>query len=339
MTSNSRETVAVIMAAGKGTRMKSELPKVLHPLMGTPMVMHVVNACKDAGIRRIIIVIGNCAELVRETLGNDFEYVEQKEQLGTGHALMMAAPPLKDFTGDVLVLAGDTPFLTGEILKELVDKHQTSNAPATMLTALIDPPLSYGRIIRNDSGNILRITEARDATEEELEIKEVNTSHYCFQAERVFPLLDNLSTDNDQGEYYLTDVISMLVEGNEIVESITSEDPDILLGVNNRIHLSECVSIYRKKIVDKLMMDGVTILDPESVYIEPQVKIGRDTTIYPFTTLTGKTTIGEGCTIGPQVRMGNVKIEDNVRIEFSVIEDRTIEKDERIGPFAYISKR
>lgn len=333
-----RDTVAVILAAGKGTRMKSDLPKVLHPLLGKPMVSFVIEACQKAGSTRTILVIGHGAELVREKFGDTVEYAEQTEQLGTGHALMMAAPNLKDVKGDLLVLAGDTPFLTGEILQELIDKQKATGAAATMLTAIMDPAGAYGRIVRDAGGRISKIVEARDCIPEQLELTEVNTSHYCFDAEKVLPLLDQLGTDNDQGEYYLTDIIHLLVARNETVESITSDDPNVLMGINNRLHLAEANEILRKQLVEKWCLEGVSIIDPTSVHLEPDVEIGTDTVIFPGTMLTGRTKIGNGCTIGPNVRIQDSKIGETCFIEFSVIENLDIEAGRRIGPFAYLMK-
>ncbi|NQT24736.1 bifunctional UDP-N-acetylglucosamine diphosphorylase/glucosamine-1-phosphate N-acetyltransferase GlmU [candidate division KSB1 bacterium] len=334
-----RDIMAVILAAGKGTRMKSDLPKVLHPLMGQPMVSYVLDACRKAGVSRTILVIGHQANQVRETLGSEFEYVEQKEQLGTGHALMMAAPLLKNVKADILVLAGDTPFLTADILKKLIRKQQKTGAEATMLTANMDPAGAYGRIIRDTRGKITSIVEARDATPEQLKIIEVNTSHYCFRAESVIPLLKKLETNNDQGEYYLTDIIHMLASKNKRIESITSNDPNVLMGINNRAHLSEAHTILRDQLIEGWSEKGVTFIDPQQVTIEPDVRIGNDTLIYPGTLLTGNTVIGKGCKIGPQVRITDSKIGDGCHIEFSVLENRKIEKDATVGPFAYLSTR
>ncbi len=337
MKSYNNKPAAVILAAGKGTRMKSEIPKVLHPLMGKPMVMHVVEACKAAGIDRIILVVGHGADAVKNTLGTHYEYVQQTEQLGTGHALMMAEELLKAFDKDLLVLAGDTPFLTGEILSDLIELHQKKNAAATLLTAILHPPPDYGCIIRDTKGHISKITEARDTSDAQLLTREVNTSHYCFDAQTLFSLLKNLKTDNDQKEYYLTDVIQMLVKDGAVVESLQSEDPDIALGIDNLIHLAEAFAIYREKIVRNLCMSGVTLLDPTSVYIEPHVKIAADTVIYPFTSITGKTEIGKNCHIGPHVRITDSQLGDNIKVEFTVIENRRLDSGQQLGPFACLT--
>ncbi len=337
MPPSSKPVTAVILAAGKGVRMKSRLPKVLHNLMGRPIVSYVIEACQKAKVNRIILVVGHQAELVKNTLGPDFEYVEQTRQLGTGHALMMAAEKLPDLKGDLLVLAGDTPFLTGQVLKKLIQRHQNTHAAATLMTAVMDPPPAYGRIVRDASGHLIRIVEERDATSEEKKITEVNTSHYCFQASKVLPLLSGLNTQNDQGEYYLTDIIQILAQQDDKIETVTSKDPNVLIGINSRAHLIECHQLYRKQIIRKWIEQGVSFVNPETVYIEPDVKIGQDTTIHPSTTLTGKTVIGKGCTIGPEVKLTDAKIGENCTIEFSVIENRTIEANAVIGPFAYLT--
>lgn len=337
MATGTRNTIAVILAAGKGTRMKSDLPKVLHTILGKPMVSYVIEACKKAGVKEVYVVVGHQAEYVQDTLGPDNKYVLQAQQLGTGHALLMAANELPKYKGDVLVLAGDTPFLTSAILKKMIKKHQNTKASATMMTAVIDPPPAYGRILRDAHGRILRIVEERDASPEEKKITEVNTSHYCFRAEKIFPMLNELNTNNDQGEYYLTDIIEMLAQRNQTVESLTSQDPNILIGINDRHHLIACQQILKNQIVDQLISGGASILDPASTYIEPDVKIGSDTIIYPFTTLIGKTTIGKGCTIGPNTKLANATVGDNSTIEFAVVENRKLPKASIIGPFASVT--
>jgi bifunctional UDP-N-acetylglucosamine pyrophosphorylase/glucosamine-1-phosphate N-acetyltransferase len=333
----SQETIAIILAAGKGTRMKSKIPKVLHHLMGKPIISYVITACKKAHVKKMILIVGYQADLVRNTLGPDFEYIEQKEQKGTGHALMMTTNILQNYKGDILVLAGDTPFLTGQILKKLIQHHKNTSAAATLMTANIDPPPAYGRIIRDETGRLIRIVEERDASIEEKKITEVNTSHYCFKAHKVLPLLSRLNTQNDQGEYYLTDIIELIIKEQEKVETLTSKDPDILIGINNRIHLAESNKMLGEKIKERWINNGITIIDPSSVYIESDVKIGQDTVIYPFSYISGKTIIERNCKIGPQVKLVNTRVGENCSIEFSVIENRKIEKNSTIGPFAYIS--
>jgi len=339
LNSTHRPTAAIILAAGKGVRMQSQLPKVLNLLMGKPIVSYILDACQKAHIERTVVVVGYQADRVRQTLGTCYEYVEQTQQLGTGHAFLMAAEAFKGFVGDFLVLAGDTPFLTGHVLKKLIKHHQKTEASATLMTAIIDPPPPYGRIIRNTSGHILRIVEDNDASHDEKKIIEVNTSHYCFKAEEVLPLLNQLKTNNDQGEYYLTDVIELFAKQGKKIESLTTDEPQVLMGINTRMDLANAHTAFKEQITLKWMEQGVTIVDPHSVYIEPDVKIGRDTLILPFTSLLGKTSIGSGCVIGPQAKITDAEIGENCRIEFSVVENRNIETGAVIGPFASISGR
>jgi len=335
MSHTGRETLAVILAAGKGTRMKSDLPKVLHTLLGKPLVSFVIDACRGAGVSRTMLVIGHMAELVKATLGSAIEYTIQTEQLGTGHALMTAAEQLgDDYKGDVLVLVGDAPFLSAEVIKALVDKHQQSQASATMMTAIMDPPPAYGRIVRDNEGRVLRIVEERDATPEEKKITEVNTSHYIFRSEDVFPLLKALSTDNDQGEYYLTDVIEMLAEKQASIETLTEDDPDMLKGINDRAQLVEAEAALKAKKIQALRAQDVIIPDAGQIYIEADVTVGSGSTLYPFTSLLGQTRIGESCVIGPQTTLRDTVLGHRCRVEASVIENRRFTDDEIIGPFA-----
>jgi bifunctional UDP-N-acetylglucosamine pyrophosphorylase/glucosamine-1-phosphate N-acetyltransferase len=318
-------------------RMRSDLPKVLHPLLGKTLVSYVVEACRKAKIDRTILVVGHRADLVKQAIGTTVEYVEQREQLGTGHALMMAANILKEVEGDLLTLVGDTPFLTGSILRKLIRHHHRTGAAATVMTTIIDPPPAYGRIIRDAEGKILRIVEERDATPEENRIVEVNSSHYCFRAEKVLPLLQRIKTNNDQGEYYLTDAIQLLAEKGERVETLTEKDPSVLIGINSRLELTNASQHLQQRILERLMDHGTTILDTSSVYIEPDVKIGKDSVIHPYCSIMGKTKIGARCVIGPQAKLKEAVIGDDCTVEFSVVERRKIENGATVGPFAYIS--
>jgi bifunctional UDP-N-acetylglucosamine pyrophosphorylase/glucosamine-1-phosphate N-acetyltransferase len=264
------------------------------------------------------------------------EYAEQAQQLGTGHALLITADLLKNFRGDLLVVPGDTPLLSGSVLKSLIRAHQKEKAAATLMTAVLDPTPAYGRIIRDDAGRVLRIVEQRDASPEEKKIKEVNTSHYCFKAETVLPLLSEIGSDNDQQEYYLTDIVEILSRSKKTVVAKSTKHTDVLLGINSRQDLARITKILQTKICDDWMAKGVTLLDPESVTIEPGVRIGPDTVIHPFTTLAGNTKIGSGCVLGPQTILKNAKIGNNTRVEFSTVENASVEKDAVIGPFASI---
>ncbi|MFZ5626758.1 MAG: bifunctional UDP-N-acetylglucosamine diphosphorylase/glucosamine-1-phosphate N-acetyltransferase GlmU [Bacillota bacterium] len=327
---------AVILAAGKGTRMKSRLPKVLHPVGGQPMVNHVMAACRTAGAQPVVLVIGHGAEQVQATLGPEQVYVEQKEQLGTGHAVMQAETVLRDFEGDILVVCGDTPLLRGETLAALAQYHRQQEAVATVLTMTLANPTGYGRIIRDEQGQVAAIVEEKDATPEQKDIREVNSGTYCFQAQALFAALQQITPNNAQGEYYLTDVLAIFRQQGQKVAAWQLSDDTEVMGINDRVALAEANRLFRERINRQQMLAGVTILDPATTYIEAEVKIGADTVIYPNTHLTGKTTIGAGCQIGPDTKIMDSQIGDGVEIQFSVILQAEIGNDCTIGPFAYL---
>lgn len=327
---------AVILAAGKGTRMKSRLPKVLHPVGGQPMVNHVMAACRTAGAQPVVLVIGHGAEQVQATLGPEQVYVEQKEQLGTGHAVMQAETVLRDFEGDILVVCGDTPLLRGETLAALAQYHRQQEAVATVLTMTLANPTGYGRIIRDEQGQVAAIVEEKDATPEQKDIREVNSGTYCFQAQALFAALQQITPNNAQGEYYLTDVLAIFRQQGQKVAAWQLSDDTEVMGINDRVALAEANRLFRERINRQQMLAGVTILDPATTYIEAEVKIGADTVIYPNTHLTGKTTIGAGCQIGPDTKIMDSQIGDGVEIQFSVVLQAEIGNDCTIGPFAYL---
>ena len=312
---------AVILAAGKGTRMKSKLPKVLHKVGGHPMLEHVMDAAEAAGCRDNVVVIGHGAELVRELVGSRARIALQAEQLGTGHAVLQAADTLKDFTGTVMILCGDTPLLEAEELQKFYAEHVKSGAAATVMSAMMEDPFGYGRILRDANGDVAGIVEQKDASEEQKQIKEINTGNYCVEAPLLFEVLRTLGNNNAQGEYYLTDVLAKLRAMGKKVGGVVTADSEMIMGVNSRRQLAEAESVMRRRILEKLMDEGVTVMDPTSTFIEKSVKIAPDTTIYPYTWLQGETVIGEDCEIGPNVRMENVKVADGCRCEFTHIHD------------------
>ncbi|MBQ6745153.1 MAG: bifunctional UDP-N-acetylglucosamine diphosphorylase/glucosamine-1-phosphate N-acetyltransferase GlmU [Acidaminococcaceae bacterium] len=317
---------AVILAAGKGTRMKSKLPKVLHKVGGHPMLEHVMDAAEAAGCRDNVVVIGHGAELVRELVGDRARIALQAEQLGTGHAVLQAADTLKDFTGTVMILCGDTPLLEAEELEKFYAEHVKSGAAATVMSALMDDPFGYGRILRDANGDVAGIVEQKDASEEQKQIKEINTGNYCVEAPLLFEVLRTLGNDNAQGEYYLTDVLAKLRAMGKKVGGVITVDSEMIMGVNSRRQLAEAESVMRRRIAERHMDDGVTIMDPASTFIEKSVKIAPDTVIYPNTWLQGETVIGEDCEIGPNVRLENVKVADGCRVEFTHVHDCEINK-------------
>ena len=272
---------AVVMAAGKSTRMKSALPKGAHPICGKPMTRFVVDACLEAGVTNVVVVVGHEAEKVKSALGDDLSYAYQTEQLGTGHACLQAMPQIPGSVTDVLVLPGDTPLITSEELQRLVEAHITEGNAATLLSAVLDDAGHYGRVVRDVTGSVARIVEAKDADPATLGIREINTSIYCFNRVLLDEKLSNLGTDNAQGEYYLTDVVQMLRETGERVGALIAADAADTLGINNRIELAEAATIMRKRIVDRLMLSGVTIVDPATTYIDVGVEIAPDTVVHP----------------------------------------------------------
>lgn len=317
---------AVILAAGKGTRMKSKLPKVLHKVGGHPMLEHVMDAAEAAGCRDNVVVIGHGAELVRELVGDRARIALQAEQLGTGHAVLQAADTLKDFTGTVMILCGDTPLLEADELEKFYAEHVKSGAAATVMSALMDDPFGYGRILRDANGDVAGIVEQKDASEEQKQIKEINTGNYCVEAPLLFEVLRTLGNNNAQGEYYLTDVLAKLRAMGKKVGGVITADSEMIMGVNSRRQLAEAESVMRRRIAERHMDDGVTIMDPASTFIEKSVKIAPDTVIYPNTWLQGATVIGEDCEIGPNVRLENVKVADGCRVEFTHVHDCEINK-------------
>ena len=312
---------AVILAAGKGTRMKSKLPKVLHKVGGHPMLEHVMDAAEAAGCQDNVVVIGHGAELVRELVGNRARIALHAEQLGTGHAVLQAADTLKDFTGTVMILCGDTPLLEAAELRKFYEEHVQSGAAATVMSAIMEDPFGYGRILRNANGDVAGIVEQKDATEEQKLIKEINTGNYCVEAPLLFEVLKTLGNNNAQGEYYLTDVLAKLRGMGKKVGGMVTADSEMIMGVNSRRQLAEAESVMRRRILERLMDEGVTVMDPASTFIEKSVKIAPDTTIYPYTWLQGETVIGEDCEIGPNVRMENVKVADGCHLQFAHVHD------------------
>ena len=320
----------IILAAGKGTRMKSKLPKVLHKVCGKPMLQHVIDAAKVAGSTREIVVIGSGAELVKEKL------VLQAEQLGTGHAVLCTKEKFADSKGTVLVLCGDTPLFTPELLKKFVEKHLESNAAATVLTAEMPDATGYGRIIREDDGTFKKIVEHKDANSYERRISEVNAGVYCFDVEKLFAALSQVKNENAQCEYYLPDVLTILKNDSEKINAFVADDYTQTLGINSRVQLAEADKILRQRKNIALMESGVTIIDPASTFIDCDVEIGQDTIIFPNTYLEGNTKIGENCAIGPNARLTNMTVGDNVQAQFCYCHDAEICNDVILGPYVHL---
>ncbi|WP_027953483.1 bifunctional UDP-N-acetylglucosamine diphosphorylase/glucosamine-1-phosphate N-acetyltransferase GlmU [Halobacillus kuroshimensis] len=327
---------AVVLAAGQGTRMKSKLYKVLHPVCGKPMVQHVVDQLNTLDLSELITVVGFGAEKVQEQLGSDSHYVVQKEQLGTGHAVQQADDILADKEGTTVVVCGDTPLLTAETLQKLLDHHEAQNAKATILTAHADDPHGYGRVIRGGNGQVERIVEQKDASEEEQAIQEINTGTYCFDNALLFDALKNVSNDNVQGEYYLPDVVEILKDRGETISAYQTPEFSESLGVNDRVALAKAEKLMKARINEKHMRNGVSLIDPDQTYIGPDVTIGQDVTIYPGTVIEGTTTIENDAVVGPHTTISNCHVGAETSIKQSAASDSRIGNRVQIGPFAHI---
>ncbi|HEY3379045.1 MAG TPA: bifunctional UDP-N-acetylglucosamine diphosphorylase/glucosamine-1-phosphate N-acetyltransferase GlmU [Armatimonadota bacterium] len=327
-------TVAVILAAGKGTRMKSSHAKALFPLCGKPLATYPIRAARDAGIARVVLVVGHQADTVRAAIGDSVEYCLQEPQQGTGHALMVTEEALKDFTGTIFVHCVDVPLLPARIVAEMLAVHHKSGNAATMLTTRMADPGNYGRVVRTASGNVSRIVEARDATPEVLALKEINAGTYCFQAPLIFEILHEITPDNDQHEYYLTDVIERLNLRGLKVGAVVAAQESMVAGINDRVQLAEAEKNLRDDIRVMHMRNGVTMIDPASTFIDEEVEIGRDTTIYPFSFIHSGTKIGENCTIGPSSQLFAAIVEDGAEVISSRVEKSIIRSGAKVGPFS-----
>ncbi|WP_334075578.1 bifunctional UDP-N-acetylglucosamine diphosphorylase/glucosamine-1-phosphate N-acetyltransferase GlmU [Paenibacillus sp. A14] len=328
---------AIVLAAGQGKRMKSKLYKVLHPVCGKPMVGHVLDTVKKVQCERSIVVVGHGAEAVKSYLGTKAEYVLQAQQLGTGHAVKQAGTLLGQEEGTTIVICGDTPLVTEETLQAMLELHERQGAAATVLTASMDRPQGYGRIIRDSvKGSVARIVEQKDCSPEEDAVKEINTGTYCFDNAKLFAALEKVTNSNAQQEYYLTDVIGILVGEGEVVEGYMTEDFAESIGVNDRLALSEAEGYMRERINRKHMLNGVTMIDPSSTYIGADVVIGADTVIYPGCHISGATVIGENCIIGPAAEIEESRIQDGAKVKQSVLCQAEVGKETTVGPFAYL---
>lgn len=327
---------AVILAAGQGTRMKSALIKILHPLAGRQMIRHVLLAVQEVGADRVVCVVGYQREQVKDALGGlpSIEFAVQEDQRGTGHALQCAAMALEGFEGDVLVVCADTPLLTRETLHEVVRVHREHEARATLLVAELSDPTGYGRVVLDPEGGVLRIVEQKDADEATRRIRLINTGVYCFSWGAVGPLLDRLSADNAQGELYLTDVMEMLAEAGTPARSVLLADPQELMGVNDRAQLAEAEAVLRDRIRRRLMREGVTFVSPDTTLIDADVQIGPDTVIYPGVIIEGVSSVGRESVIGPFTRIANAHLGRGVELKgWNLIAHTTIPHGSIVQPY------
>lgn len=325
----------LILAAGKGTRMKSEMPKVIHKVNGVPMISKIIDVLSKLNPEENILILGHKKEEVLKVVGENCDYVLQTEQLGTGHAVIQAKEKLQDYDGDVMVLCGDTPLLKESTLKSLYEYHKESNAVTTILTSIYENPFGYGRIVK-ENGLVKAIVEEKEASEEIKKIKEVNAGVYCFNSKELFKALDKINNNNEKGEYYLTDVIGIQVAEDKKVQSFVLEDNLEILGVNSKVELAQASKVLRERKNRELMEEGVILINPENTYVEESVKIGKDTVLYPGVFLQGTTVIGENCELIGNTRIIDSTLGDNIRVESSVIEESVLEEGVTMGPFAHL---
>ncbi|QQE79404.1 bifunctional UDP-N-acetylglucosamine diphosphorylase/glucosamine-1-phosphate N-acetyltransferase GlmU [Alicyclobacillus sp. SO9] len=327
---------AVVLAAGLGTRMKSNKHKVLHEVAGKPMILHILDELQKLHLSQCIVVVGQARESVMEAVGNRAEFAIQDEQLGTAHAVQTAVPLLSPDADSTLVLYGDAPLVRAETMEKLFSLQEQQNAAAVVLTAQVEDPTGLGRIVKDSEGEIAKIVEEKDADPEERRISEINSGIYAFSTQDLISSLKSIGNQNVQAEYYLTDTVDILRRQQRKVLSHCVEDASEIASVNNRQQLAEVESLFRKKLNQHWMMEGVTMLHPETTYIDADVQLERDTVLYPGTYLQGTTKIGENCTIGPNSRLFDAIIERDSKIEQSVVLESTVHSGVSVGPFAYI---
>lgn len=327
---------AIILAAGKGTRMKSDTIKILHKLLDKPMLEYVYDALKPLQTEKIVTVVGHQKDKVYDLYQEKSFFAEQKEQLGTGHAVLQAKEFFQKEDEDVLILCGDTPLLTADTLESLVKYHQEHNLVCTVLTAVLDNPTGYGRIIRDLEGRVISIVEEKDANPEQKKINEVNSGIFVFNSGLLFDLLPKVKNDNAQGEYYLPDVLKLLIDKGYTIGAQTMTDSGEMAGINDRVKLYEAEQILKQRINTKHMLNGVTIIDPTNTYISTNAKIEQDVVIYPMTFIEGESYIAKGSVIGPNTKISNCKVGNNTEITNSVVLDSEIGNFVSVGPFAYI---
>ncbi|MHC4741862.1 MAG: bifunctional UDP-N-acetylglucosamine diphosphorylase/glucosamine-1-phosphate N-acetyltransferase GlmU [Planctomycetota bacterium] len=334
------ERAAVILAAGVSSRMNTMMPKVLHEVCGRPMLAYVLDACREVGVNRIYVVVGFSADQVKERFQGyeNVEWVVQEEQLGTAHAVLCCQEHLRDFEGQTLVLCGDGPLIRAATLNTLIEKHEAEQSSATLATAVLKDPTGYGRIIRDDYGNMQGIVEHSDCTKEQLAINEVNPSYYLFNNKVLFEALEKIEPDNVKKEYYVTDAMAGLIHTGHKVVAVTAVQPEEAMGVNSRRQLSEASKIMQRRIQQELMENGVTIVDPDNTWIDARAKIGQDTVIEPFTYIHGEVEIGIGCRIGPfaYLRNGTVLKNDVIVGVYTEIKESTLGDGVRARHHSYL---
>ena len=332
---NASTLSVVLLAAGFGKRMKSALPKVLHPILGLPMIEHCLRAVSAVTGELPVVIVGHGADQVQTLVGSRARCALQKEQLGTAHALQMAAPLLVDKGGLVLVATGDMPLLTSQTFSRLVENQRHHSGPISMLTVVMDDPHGFGRVVRASDGSVVEIIEEAQASAEVLKIKELNASVYCFEAAWLWNALSQVKL-SPKGEYYLTDLVGIAVSAGLSVQALVVEDSAEALGINTRVHLAEAEAVLRSRINTHWMLEGVSLVDPASTWIEPDVRIGTETLIYPGTVLRGSTQIGSGCTIGPHAVIQNSRLGANCVVKAAWLEDCDVNENTQVQPYLHL---
>lgn len=330
-------TTAVILAAGQGTRMHSKIPKVLHDLLGRPLASYSIDAAREATGSKPVLIIGHGQDEVRQALADQVDYIVQEPQLGTGHAVLQAKSSLSGRSDLVLVTYADMPLVTPHSLRRLVEAQQSFQGPVTMLTVIADDPRGFGRVVRAKDGQVQSVVEEAQASPEQLEIQELNSGVYCFNAVWLWEALEKIRL-SPKGEYYLTDLIGIATGEGQPVQAFIAEDKDEVVGINTRVHLAEAEAVLRRRINRDWMLGGVSIPDPASTYIEPGVQIGQDTVILPNTHLRGSTVVGKNCELGPNTIITDTRIGDNCKVLASVLEKAVLENGVDVGPFGHLRK-
>ena len=329
------EAAAIVLAAGAGTRMKSKKPKVVHEVLGKPLVRWVVDAAHEAGISRVATVVGHERQQVEPLVEADTDVVVQPERRGTADAVAVCAEALAGFDGSLVVLSGDCPLITADTIRRLVDMREQADAAVVVLTMELENPYGYGRIVRDRVGAVERIVEQKDCTPAQAQVREVNASVYCFRIPALLSALPRLKNDNAQGEYYLTDVVAILRGDGERIAAVETA-AEHCMGVNDRVQLAQAEAALRRRINEALMRGGVTMIDPERTYVDAGVKIGRDAVVYPGCVLQGATRVGEGCTLLPNCRLLDAVVGDNATVESSVLLSCAVGAGTTVGPNAYL---
>ena len=336
-----KKLILVILAAGKGTRLQSELPKVLHTLAGKPLIEYVFEAAAPLEVQNTYVVVGYQADQVQRALSHlPVQFVVQEPQMGTGHALQIVRPFWEKHDGNLLVLSGDVPLISTPSLQELIKSHEQSGSSATLLSSVTDNPTGYGRVIRSSRGDVERIVEEKDATPEQRKVQEINTGIYCFDSVALAEVIDQLTASNSQKEYYLTDCIRLLKAKGQKVDAVICNDSIEVSGVNSRAELAQLERLVRERKLKELMRDGVTLIDPASTYVEATVQVGADTVLYPNVFLEKNSVIGVGCLIYPNVRISRSVIDDHVVVlDSCLISESHVQSGSQIGPFAHLKNR